>query len=108
VTSAAPRVDGSYAGLNLQTAMDRLVAHDSTPEFIVRQPRIYLELGLSDHVPSVVPGMAALRGTLDSLGIQYTASEYQGGHMDRVRERVSEHLHPAVGQWFRAGGIRSR
>jgi S-formylglutathione hydrolase len=74
----------------------------------VRQPRVYLEFGLSDHVPSVVPGVAALRGTLDSLGIRYTASEFQGGHTDRVRERVSEHLLPAVGQWFRAGGIRSK
>lgn len=63
------------------------------------RPRIYLEFGVSD-TSSVAPGVAALRRTLDSLGVRYTASEYQGGHIDRVRERVSEHLLPVVGEWF--------
>jgi S-formylglutathione hydrolase len=63
------------------------------------RPRIYLEFGVSD-VSSVAPGVAALRLTLDSLGVRYTVSEYQGGHIDRVRQRVSEQLLPIVGRWF--------
>jgi hypothetical protein len=70
------------------------------------QPQIYLEFGLSDQVPSVIPGVATmkrtLKRTLDSLGVRYTASAFQGGHVDQVRQRVSEHLLPAMGQWFRS------
>jgi enterochelin esterase-like enzyme len=49
-------VDGSYAGLNLQTAMDSLVARDSMPEFIVVMPDANNRLGGGFYTNSPVTG----------------------------------------------------
>lgn len=66
-------------------------------------PEIHLDYGAGDQVASVVPGAEALARTLDSLGIPHTDAIFAGGHVDRVRERVSEHLLPTVGRWLRRG-----
>jgi enterochelin esterase-like enzyme len=67
-------------------------------------PAILIEYGLQDQVPSVVPGSRAVEAALDAAGIPNTVIAYTGGHIDRQRQRISEHLLPAVGRWFGSGG----
>jgi hypothetical protein len=74
----------------------------SLPGAPVAPPDIVVESGSGDRVPSVVPGVAALREALDHWRIPHTAIAYPGGHTGRQRQRISEHLLPAVGRWFRS------
>jgi hypothetical protein len=63
---------------------------------------LVLEYGTEDHVPSVVPGVAALTRALDNAGVRYVATPFEGGHVDRMPERISGYLLPAVGRWLRS------
>lgn len=65
------------------------------------RPELYLEFGVEDHVPSVVPGVASLIRALDSAGVRYVAASFEGGHVDRMPERIAGYLLPTVGRWFR-------
>lgn len=67
------------------------------------QPEIHLEFGLQDRLPSVGAGVRALARTLDSAGVRHSVSPFEGGHVDRMPERVSGYLLPTVGRWFRSG-----
>jgi pimeloyl-ACP methyl ester carboxylesterase len=65
-----------------------------------RQPEILMEAGSEET--AILEGIGVLRGRLDSLGIRYADSTFEGGHIDRVRERISGHMLPAVGRWLAA------
>jgi len=45
-------------------------------------------------------GIRVLRARLDSLGIRHADTTFSGGHIDRVRERFTEHMLPIIGKWF--------
>jgi pimeloyl-ACP methyl ester carboxylesterase len=63
-----------------------------------RQPVILIESG-SEEV-ALNEGVKLLRARLDSLRIRYSDTTFVGGHIDRVRERLSGHVLPIVGRWF--------
>jgi len=65
------------------------------------RPLIYLDFGSRDQIASVDLGVAALTRTFDGLGVRYTSLEFDGGHVDRVPDRVAGHLLPTVGEWMR-------
>jgi len=61
-------------------------------------PAIYIESGSDES--SLRMGIEVLRRRLDSLDVRYADTTFTGGHVDRVRQRISEHLLPTVGRWF--------
>lgn len=63
-----------------------------------RAPVLFMEAGTEES--GILEGIKYLRDRLDSLGIRYTDVTFNGGHIDRVRERLSRHVLPAVGQWL--------
>jgi enterochelin esterase-like enzyme/lysophospholipase L1-like esterase len=63
-----------------------------------RAPVIHVEAG-SEESP-ILDGIRLLRQRLDSLHIAYTDTTFAGGHIDRVRERFTRAMLPAVGKWF--------
>ena len=65
-----------------------------------RQPEILIEAGSEET--AILDGIGLLRARLDSLAIRYADSTFEGGHVDRVRERITRHLLPAVGRWLPA------
>lgn len=69
---------------------------------MANRPEIVVESGLRDDNPNVLLGVPALRAALDSAGVPYTLSLFDGGHVDRLRERWTQFMLPTVGRWFRA------
>jgi hypothetical protein len=65
-----------------------------------RQPVILLEAGSEER--EILAGIQLLRSRLDSLGIRYSDTTFMGGHIDRVRERFTQHMLPTVAKWFRS------
>jgi enterochelin esterase-like enzyme len=65
-----------------------------------RQPEILMEAGSQET--AILEAIGVLRGRLDSLAIRYADSTFEGGHVDRVRERITRHMLPAVGRWLAA------
>ena len=65
-----------------------------------RQPVILLEAGSEER--EILAGIQLLRSRLDSLGIRYSDTTFMGGHIDRVRERFTQHMLPTVARWFRS------
>lgn len=65
------------------------------------QPLIMIEAGTEES--GILEALRVLRGRLDSLGIAYSDSTFVGGHIDKVRERLTRHLLPAVGRWLTEG-----
>lgn len=63
-----------------------------------RQPVILIEAGSEER--DILAGIQLLRSRLDSLGIRYADTTFLGGHIDRVRERFTQHMLPTVGRWF--------
>lgn len=63
-----------------------------------RQPVILMEAG--DGEAGIREGVRTLRARLDSLGIAYADSTFEGGHIDRVRDRLTNHMLPAVARWL--------
>lgn len=63
-----------------------------------RQPVIVMESGSEEAALRL--GIELLRARLDSLGIRYADTTFTGGHVDRVRERFTQHVLPTVGKWF--------
>jgi poly(3-hydroxybutyrate) depolymerase len=63
-----------------------------------RQPVVLLEAGSEEA--DILDGIGFLRSRLDSLGVRFSDSTFAGGHIDRVRERLTHHMLPAVGRWF--------
>jgi S-formylglutathione hydrolase len=63
-----------------------------------RQPAIVLEAGSAES--GIREGIQLLRGRLDSLRIRYADTVFTGGHIDRVRQRFTQHMLPTVGRWF--------
>jgi len=63
-----------------------------------RAPVIHIEAGSQEA--GILAGIQVLRGRLDSLGIGYSDTTFIGGHIDRVRERLTQYILPRVGQWF--------
>ena len=63
-----------------------------------RPPVLLLEAGTEEA--DIVEGIALLRARLDSLRIRVADSTFTGGHVDRVRERLTGHMLPAVGRWI--------
>ena len=71
-----------------------------------RPPAIHLEAGTEEA--GILEGIQLLRGRLDSLRIAYSDTTFVGGHIDRVRERFTQQMLPAVGRWFQRGAAGSR
>lgn len=63
-----------------------------------RQPVIVIEAGSEET--GLRLGIELLRARLDSLGIRYADTTFTGGHVDRVRERFTQHVFPRVGRWL--------
>ena len=63
-----------------------------------RAPVLHLEAGSRE--PGILDGIGLLRNRLDSLGIPYSEATFIGGHIDRVRDRFTRQMLPAVGKWF--------
>jgi S-formylglutathione hydrolase len=63
-----------------------------------RAPAIHLEAGSQEA--AILEGIRLLRGRLDRLRIPYSDTTFVGGHIDRVRERFTQQVLPAVGRWF--------
>jgi hypothetical protein len=63
-----------------------------------RQPEIVIEAGSAEA--GLRLGIQVLRARLDSLRIRYTDTTFTGGHVDRVRERFTQHMLPTVGKWL--------
>jgi len=63
-----------------------------------RQPEILIEAGSEER--TILEAIGVLLARLDSLGIRYADSTFAGGHVDRVRERITRHMLPAVGRWL--------
>jgi pimeloyl-ACP methyl ester carboxylesterase len=63
-----------------------------------RPPMIVIESGSEETQLRL--GIEVLRARLDSLGIRYADTTFTGGHIDRVRERFTQHMLPTVGKWF--------
>ena len=66
-----------------------------------RPPMIVMESGSEET--ELLEGVAVLRARLDSLRIAYADTTFTGGHVDRVRERFTLHVLPAVGKWLGRG-----
>ncbi len=64
------------------------------------RPELYLELGTQDHLPSVPAGVATLTRALDRAHVRYSLSRFDGGHVDRMPERISGALLPTVARFF--------
>lgn len=63
-----------------------------------RPPVVVIEAGSEESELRL--GIQVLRARLDSLGIPYVDTTFTGGHIDRVRERFTQHVIPTVGKWF--------
>ena len=63
-----------------------------------RPPVIVIESGSEETQLRL--GIEVLRARLDSLGIRYADTTFTGGHIDRVRERFTQHMLPTVGKWL--------
>ena len=63
-----------------------------------RQPMIVIESGSEETQLRL--GIEVLRGRLDSLGIRYADTTFTGGHVDRVKERFTQHVLPTAGRWL--------
>ena len=63
-----------------------------------RPPVIVIESGSEETQLRL--GIEVLRARLDSLGVRYADTTFTGGHIDRVRERFTQHMLPTVGKWF--------
>lgn len=63
-----------------------------------RQPILHLEAGSKEA--GIEEGVQFLSNRLDSLHLSYTDSVFDGGHIDHVRERFTQHMLPIVGTWF--------
>ena len=64
-------------------------------------PTILIEAGSEET--AIQDATRLLRARLDSLGVRYADSTFEGGHIDRVRERIVGHMLPAVGRWLGSG-----
>lgn len=64
-----------------------------------RQPVILIEAGSEEA--DIRAGIQLLRERLDSLRVRYSDTTFTGEHVDRVRERFTQHMLPRVGKWFR-------
>jgi enterochelin esterase-like enzyme len=64
----------------------------------VRRPVVLVEAGSNETY--ILEGIRVLRARLDSLRIPYADSVFDGGHIDRVRDRLTNHMLPAVGRWL--------
>jgi pimeloyl-ACP methyl ester carboxylesterase len=62
------------------------------------QPVIHIEAGSEEA--DILASIGVLRDRLDSLHIVWSDTTFVGGHIDRVRERFTLHMLPAVGTWF--------
>jgi hypothetical protein len=62
------------------------------------QPELLVEAGSQET--AILEGIRLLRRRLDSLHVRYADSTFAGGHIDRVRERITRHMLPAVGRWL--------
>lgn len=67
-----------------------------------RAPAILIEAGSEE--PDLLKGIATLRRRLDSLHVAYADTVFPGGHVNRVRDRLTNHLLPAVARWLDAAG----
>jgi len=65
-------------------------------------PAIHIEAG-SEEVP-ILEGIQFLRHRLDSLHVSYSDTVFAGGHIDRVRQRFTAAMLPAIGRWFVSPG----
>lgn len=65
-----------------------------------RPPEILMEAGSQES--AILAAIGLLRARLDSLRVRYADSTFEGGHIDRVRERITGHMLPAVGRWLAA------
>jgi S-formylglutathione hydrolase len=66
-----------------------------------RQPVIIIESGSEET--GLRLGIDLLRARLDSLRMRYADTTLTGGHVDRVRERFTQHMLPTVGRWLARG-----
>jgi pimeloyl-ACP methyl ester carboxylesterase len=117
----AAALDGSRTDSRLFTELPFVVRRDSTlvansrvqARWLARMPpdRASAMVWRGDRPPVLVIeagsdetqlrlGIEVLRARLDSLGIRYADTTFTGGHVDRVRERFTQHVLPTVGKWF--------
>lgn len=64
------------------------------------RPALTIEYGTQDHLACVPAGVTALGAALDRAGVRYTVTPFEGGHVDRMPERIASGLLPAVGRYF--------
>jgi S-formylglutathione hydrolase len=67
-----------------------------------KAPVILIEAGSEEKV--FLEEIAVLRGRLDSLHVAYADTVFDGGHTDKVRDRLTNHMLPALARWL--GGTR--
>ena len=65
---------------------------------------IALDAGRHDQITSVPLGARAFSDALALLGIRHSLVEYDGGHIDRARERFEQGLLPFFSKVFDGSG----
>jgi S-formylglutathione hydrolase len=70
-----------------------------------RRPELLVDAGSEEA--AILEARGLLRGRLDSLGIRYGDTTFAGGHVDRVRERITQHMLPALGRWLAGSAVEA-
>ncbi len=66
------------------------------------RPALQIEYGTRDHLACVPAGVAALTQALDRARVRYTLTPFDGGHVDKMPERIGGALLPTVQKYFNA------
>jgi pimeloyl-ACP methyl ester carboxylesterase len=64
------------------------------------KPQLDIEFGTADQIACVPAGVTALTHALDRARVHYSLTLFDGGHVDRMPERIGGALLPAVGRYF--------
>lgn len=67
---------------------------------------IVIDYGAQDQIPSVVEGARAFAAALAKAGIAHTVESYDGGHVDKARDRFERHLLPYFARVFATTATR--
>jgi hypothetical protein len=102
-----PYVGDSTGRWEVDTATVRLWRRMLPLDRLERDPKPYrtlraigLDAGRQDQILNVPRGTEAFAAALKRAGIKHRFEEYDGGHMDRARERFERALLPFFGQVF--------
>ncbi|MCC6930987.1 MAG: hypothetical protein IT359_18495 [Gemmatimonadaceae bacterium] len=67
---------------------------------------IVIDYGAQDQIPSVVEGSRTFAAALAKAGIAHTVEVYDGGHVDKARDRFERHLLPYFARVFATTATR--